>query len=202
MIARAPARPSACSAGRRRPASPASSAPCSLAMIEPAEGYCGGRFDGVRAQVAGQHPVGGGEVVAVVVVHRADDRHLVHQPGVLGQQLGDLHAGHGRRDRLERPAKLGRSVGLGVVGLVLRRPAVEPDQDHRSVARPALAGRPSPQRRARSRLASVSPVAPRHPTFKKPRRLSPSQRRRRIRSARASRSLLARIATTTDRLTD
>ncbi len=61
-------------------------------MIEAAEGYWGARSDGVGAEVAGQHPVGGREVVAVVVVHRADDRHLVHQPGVLGQQLGDLHA--------------------------------------------------------------------------------------------------------------
>ena len=117
-------------------------------MIDPADGYCGRQVRRVRAQVARQHPVRGREVVAVVVMHRPDDRQLVQEPGVPWQEFRDLHARHGRRDRLERPAKLGGRIGLGVIRLMLGRPAVEPDHDHRSLAvrrgRRGGRGRPRP----------------------------------------------------------
>ena len=58
-------------------------------------GVGGGLVDGVGAEVAGEHPVGGGEVVAVVVVHGADEGHAVHELGVAGEQLGELDAGDG-----------------------------------------------------------------------------------------------------------
>ena len=45
------------------------------------------------------------------------------------QKLRDLHAGDRRRNRLERSAKLGWSIRLGIISLMLRRAAVEPDQD-------------------------------------------------------------------------
>ena len=144
--------------------------------LEPGDDRAGGRVlrrqvRRVRAEVAGQHPVRGREVVAVVVMHRSDDRHLVHQTSVVWQELGNVHAGDGRRDRLERPAKLGRCIGLGVIGLVLGRPAVEPDQDHGSLAR-CFSGAGGAPRCARKRLPSVRPVAPRQPTLRNPRRLN------------------------------
>ena len=89
--------------------------------------------DGRRAVIPGQHPVGGREVVAGVVVHRADDRHLVHHPRVIGQEFRDRDARHARAHRPQRAAELGGGLGLRVVGLVLGRAAVEPDQDHGEV---------------------------------------------------------------------
>ena len=103
----------------------------------------------VRPQVAGEHPVGGGEVVAVIMIHRSDDRHLVHQPRVLGQELRDLHPGNGRRNRLERSPKFGRRIRLGIISLMLRWSAVEPDQDHRFPGSVPFV--PSPRNRPRTK---------------------------------------------------
>ena len=65
----------------------------------PGRGILRRHVERIGAQVAGQHPVGGREMVAVVVMQRPDDRDLVHDLGMAGQQLRDLDAGHDRRDR-------------------------------------------------------------------------------------------------------
>ena len=92
--------------------------------------------------IAGQHPVAADVVVVVVGRDRPHDGQLVGDPRGARQQLAELDAGHVGLDRLERPADLGRGAGLGVEGLVLRRPALQPEEDH--VLRPAE------RRRARS----------------------------------------------------
>ena len=122
--------------------------------------------------------MGRGEMVAVVVMHRPDDRHPVHEPGVVGQELGDLHARHAGAHGLKRPAKLGGRLGLGVVGLVLRRAAVEPDQDDRAVrgSGPALRFRESPGAE-QVRQAQAQTREPQRPALRKLRRFSPSHRR-------------------------
>ncbi len=79
---------------------------------------------------AGEHPVGGGPVVAVAMGEAADHRARVHPLGVLREELADLDAGEVRADRLEGPAELGRAFGIHVEGVELRPPAVHPDEDH------------------------------------------------------------------------
>ena len=77
----------------------------------------------------GHHQVVGDAVAAVLRVVAADDAELV---GLLGQErqvLGDADAGQGRRDGAELAADLGRSVGLGVEGVVVTRPALHPQED-------------------------------------------------------------------------
>ena len=76
-----------------------------------------------------QHAMAAGEVVAGVVVQRADDRELVGDLGLLGEQLGDVEAGHAGADRLPDAAILGRGVRLQVVHVHVAGAAVEPDQD-------------------------------------------------------------------------
>ena len=110
-------------------------APASLATIEPAEGYWGDRF----AEFEPRYPVSIqwaaakwsplswyiDRMIAILSISRAWS----------GKQLGDLYAGNARVHRLERAAELDGRVGLGVVGLVLGRSAVEPDQDHRAIGK-------------------------------------------------------------------
>ena len=98
-------------------------------------------------------------------------RHPVHHAGVIRQQLGDLNARDNGIDRLQRSAELVWCIGLGVIRLMLGRPAIEPDEDHRQVigrAEPrGLGRRPGPQqvREAQARQAEESRLekaSPRH----------------------------------------
>jgi hypothetical protein len=72
-------------------------------------------------------------MVAVVVVHGADEDHLVGMAGVQRQDVGDANAGDVGLDRAVGTAILGRGVGLGIIGFELAGPAVEPDEDDRLV---------------------------------------------------------------------
>ena len=92
------------------------------------------------AQVlAGQHAVAAHEVVARVVVQRADDGELVRHLRLLGEQLGDVEPGHPRADRLPDAGVLLRGVRLHVIKVHVPRPAVEPDQNDRRVLAAVLA---------------------------------------------------------------
>ena len=62
------------------------------------------------------------------------------------QQLADADALGLRGDRPERAADLGRGVGLGVVGLQVARPALEPDDEQRGPLAGRGRARPRPQR--------------------------------------------------------
>ena len=82
--------------------------------------------------------------------------------------LGEEHAGRSRGDRLELAANFRRRVGLGVERLVVRRAAVEPDQDARRrlgrLARRALGvagfGDSAAWPASRSRSTSPPPAKP------------------------------------------
>src|SRR5690606_27860392 len=60
---------------------------------------------------------------------RADDRQLIGHAGQFRQALAELDAGDGCADRLPLAADLGRRQRFGIEGLVVRRTAVEPDQN-------------------------------------------------------------------------
>ena len=79
--------------------------------------------------VARQQPVAAGVVQVAVGAERADDGDLVGDGGGARQQLAEVDARHGRLDRLEFAADFGGRVRLGVERLVLRRPALEPEED-------------------------------------------------------------------------
>ena len=75
-----------------------------------------------------------GAVQRIRMRQRADHRQPVHDPGDPRQVVADLDARHVRRDRLQFPLNLGRGLGLGVEGLMLRGRAVLVDQDARAGA--------------------------------------------------------------------
>ena len=83
-----------------------------------------------RTCATGEHPVGGGPVIAVAVRETADHRALVHHLGVLRQQFTDINPRDVGVDRLEGATKLRRCVGLHVKRVELRGTAVHPDQNH------------------------------------------------------------------------
>ena len=84
----------------------------------------------------------GSEVVAVVVVERAENRELVGHGGLLGKKLADLHAGDVRPDRPPDATVFGRRVGLEIVEIHVARTAIEPEEDHcRVLRRPASGSR-------------------------------------------------------------
>ena len=85
-------------------------------------------LDRAAERVAGMQDVGA-EVVIVGLarVHRADDGHLVHVPGDLGQVLADLDAGRRRVDFLEETAV--GVTGLERPGVGMARAAGHPQQD-------------------------------------------------------------------------
>ena len=111
----------------------------------PACRACGGRTPSTRSsRCSGTSPscprrwrpprpvrmlVRGAEVVAVVVVERADDRELVGDLRLEGEELADLHAGDVGLDRPPDAAVLGRGLGLHVVHVHVPGPAVEPEED-------------------------------------------------------------------------
>src|SRR5215831_12521159 len=69
------------------------------------------------------------EVDVQRVTYGADDRHLVHHNRVARQHLGDSDTRHARPYRAIGSPNLRRGLGLRIVGFVLGRTAVEPDQD-------------------------------------------------------------------------
>ena len=89
--------------------------------------------------LGGQHAMAAGEVVAGVVMQRADDRELVGDPGLLRIQLGDVESRNPAADRLPQAAVLGRRVRLHVVHVHVAGTAVEPDEDDGGVLRCANA---------------------------------------------------------------
>ena len=99
-----------------------------------------GRIDLRRrgARRAGQRDRAGLAVSGVEIDVRADQGEPVAPLRQLRHQLGEAEARRLRRDRRERPAELGRRMGLGVEEVEVARPAPEPDQQDRS--RPARGG--------------------------------------------------------------
>lgn len=94
-------------------------------------GELAGIVHAVDAEVfGGQHPVAAGEVVARIDMQRTDDGELVHHPGLLGEQFGDLDARHVGVDRLPQATVLDGGLGLHVVHIEVARAAIEPDQNN------------------------------------------------------------------------
>ena len=101
----------------------------------------------MRVGAAGHHVVVAGAVIVLVVANRADDRQLVADGRQPRHVLGEEDSGDLRVDRLELAANFGRSVGLGIEGFEVARPAVQPESGCSSSWRlDAVAGnRPQPQ---------------------------------------------------------
>ena len=89
-----------------------------------------------RRGVAGEGVVAGRVVVLHRVRERADQRHLVHPLGRLGQLLADLDVRAARRDRRQRPANAVGGVGLHVEHVDVARPAPLEQEDHPLGPRP------------------------------------------------------------------
>ena len=93
---------------------------------------------------AGVGMAGGGRDV------RADQREAVAPPGDPRQQLREMHARRPRGNDAERPAILGRRVGLGIERVEMARRAPQEDEDHRlGPRRPAQRSPPPAPRRAK-----------------------------------------------------
>ena len=123
--------------------------------------------------VAGQPDGAGLEMVAVEVLVGADQGKAVAAGGHARQEFGEAHAGIARRDGGERPAKLGRGVGLGIEGVDVARRSPEPQEQHGASPRT----RHTPDLAAR-RPASPSPAnGTKSPAFKNARRLTVSHTR-------------------------
>ena len=80
--------------------------------------------------VAGQDLIPTDGMDVVVGDHRANDGQLVGNPRRSRQQFAEVHAGNIGLDRRELAADARGSQWLGVEGLVLGRPALQPDIDH------------------------------------------------------------------------
>ena len=80
-----------------------------------------------------EHPMRRREMFTIVMLHGADDGDLIHQPGMFRHERRKLYAGNGRRNGGNGATNLCRSIGLGIVGFVLRRATVKPDQNDRSL---------------------------------------------------------------------
>ena len=72
----------------------------------------------------------GCKVVAVVMVDRPDERHLVGVLRVERQRSGNVHAGHVGLQCVERAAILGRRLRFWIVRFELAGSSVEPHQDN------------------------------------------------------------------------
>ena len=90
-------------------------------------------------RLAGEQVVRRGQVVDVVVRHRADEAQLVCPLRQQRQVFADLQAGDGRRDRLELAAIHVRRIRLHVPGILLGRPA--PHEEHDARLRGSARGR-------------------------------------------------------------
>ena len=102
-----------------------------------------------RRQPPGQEPFVAAAVVGEFVRHRPDDVEFVGELRMPGEEFAEVEAGDDRRNRLEEPAVFRGGPGLEVVGLHVRRPARQPDEDHRRIGfRPPRSPRrlgPEPQ---------------------------------------------------------
>ena len=98
----------------------------------------------VSAVVAGHRGVDGQRVGVVdVVVHRADQRRMVHLPGQFRQMLAQVDAGGAAANRLKFAADLDRCVWFHVPHVEMARPAIEKNHDAGVGTRPdAALGRP------------------------------------------------------------
>ena len=109
-------------------------------LLPGAQDFCGdGAEEGELARVvhaadpraaAGQHPVAAGEVVAGVMMERADDGKLVGNLRLQREKFRHLHPRHVRFDRRPQPAIFRRSFRLHVIHIHVPGPAIEPQQDH------------------------------------------------------------------------
>ena len=84
-----------------------------------------------RCQVPGQRHVPTRQMGRIAVRQRANDRQPVGQPGDALEMFADERTGHGRGNRLERPANFGRCVRLGVEGFELAGAAPHKEENAR-----------------------------------------------------------------------
>ena len=103
---------------------------------------------GGRLPAAGEHQVGALAVVVLAGVDAAHQAEVVHLPGDVRQQLGDLDAGHRGADRAERAAGLG--AGLGVPAFELAQAAVHVEDDDPLLILLELRGRERPREDAQA----------------------------------------------------
>jgi hypothetical protein len=89
-------------------------------------------LDRAARDAAGAHLVSGPAVIGLLGGHRANQRHLVHVLGKLGQMFADFDAGHVRVDFLVRTAIF--VAGLEVERIHLTGAAVHPEQDAGALA--------------------------------------------------------------------
>ena len=94
----------------------------------------------VHTAAPGQHVVGAGEVVALVVVQRPHERELVGDLRLQREEFADLDPLDICADRLPDAADFGRGFGLEVVEVEVTGAAVEPEQDAAGVATGAVPG--------------------------------------------------------------
>ena len=147
--------------------------------MEPTIGWMVTKSSGVARFAAGQDVLHAVAVAGKVVGDGANQGELVGQLSVQGQQFADIEAGHLGADRLEVAAIFGRGVRLHVVRFHVRRPARQPQEDHRGVRR----GSPGFLRgRARtSRFERPAPPRASEPSLRNSRRDSgPGQAIRRL----------------------
>src|SRR5262249_27122712 len=80
--------------------------------------------------VAAQKLQRSGGMPTARVCHGAQKGELVSNPGMPRQELTEVEARHGGRNRAKGAAELPGRVGLGVVGLEVTGAPAQPDQDH------------------------------------------------------------------------
>jgi hypothetical protein len=93
----------------------------------------------------------GEEVVVGAGRETADDGEPVHLLGQQRQHFAEADAGHVGRDGAEFAAHLGRSLGLGIEGFVVRDAAGQPEEEH-------LVGGGGATRRRRGRSSMAEQV--------------------------------------------
>ncbi len=86
-----------------------------------------GKLDRALGQIAGPHVEGGPPVVAFARAHGANDHHVVHVAGDLGQVLADADARNRSGNLAEGPAV--DMAGLQIEGVHLAGAAVHPQED-------------------------------------------------------------------------
>ncbi len=79
--------------------------------------------------------MGAHAVAGVGVRGGADDAHLVHEPGLARQVLADADAGDIGGHGPKLAAELGRRIGFEIVHVDMARPAAQPEEDDRGIAR-------------------------------------------------------------------
>ena len=78
--------------------------------------------------------------------HRANDRQMVHLPGQVRNRVGEADARHAGGDGPHFAANLGDRIRLGIKGVVMRQPAVQPDEDGAARPRRMLGTLRAPQK--------------------------------------------------------